>query len=72
MTNNQKKLSRANGVLHTEYERLIAKKIRRRYSVSDELSLHRQKEKKPEEYAEMCAYIESCIAEAKGEVYGGL
>lgn len=70
MTERQKKLARANGVLHEEYERVISKKIRRRYSLSKELSLHRQKETKAEEFSEMCAYIEACIAEAKSEVYG--
>ena len=70
MTEKEKKLSRANCVLHAEYEKLIVKKIRRKYSLSEELSLHRQKERKPKEYAEMCEYIDACIAEAKSEVYG--
>ncbi len=70
MTEKEKKLSRANGVLKEEYERLVTLKIRRKYSVSDELSLHRQKDTKSAEFKEMCAYIEACIAEAKREVYG--
>lgn len=70
MTEKEKKLSRANGVLKEEYEKLISLKIRKRYSVSDELSLHRQKDTKGEEFKEMCAYIEACITEAKREVYG--
>ena len=70
MTKKEKKLSRANGTLKEEYEKVISEKIRKRYSISDELSLHRQKETKNEEYKEMCAYIEACIVEAKKEVYG--
>lgn len=70
MTEKERKLSQANGTLKQEYERLVAVKIRQKYSVSDELSLHRQKGVKAKEYEEMCAYIEACIAEAKSEVYG--
>ncbi len=70
MTEKEKRLSRANGVLEKEYERLVVKKIRLKYTLSEELSLHRQKERKPEKYAAMCAYIDACIAEAKSEVYG--
>ena len=70
MTEKEKRLSLANGVLDKEYERLVVKKIRQRYSLSEELSLHRQKERKKEAYDEMCAYIDECIAKTKSEVYG--
>ena len=70
MTEKEKRLSLANGVLDKEYERLVVKKIRQRDSLSEELSLHRQKERKKEAYDEMCAYSDECIAKAKSEVYG--
>ena len=69
MTENQRKLAVKNGTLRKEYEALVNKKIRRRYTLSEELSLHRQKESKPEEFAEMNDYINLCIKEAKDEIY---
>jgi hypothetical protein len=50
------------------YENLIIRKIRKRYSVDQELSLHRQMYKKPEEFAEYDAYVERCKAEVKAEL----
>lgn len=50
------------------YENLIIRKIRERYSVDQELSLHRQMYKKPEEFAEYDAYVERCKAEVKKEL----
>ena len=42
--------------------------IRRRYTVSQELALLRQRESKPEEFAEYDAYAEACKAEARAEL----
>ena len=70
MTEKEKRLSRLNGVLEKEYERAVVRRIRQKYSLAEELSLHRQKDRKPKEYAAMCAYIDACVAEAKSEVYG--
>ena len=50
------------------YERLIEALIRRRYSVSDELAIHRQKEEKPEKFQEYYAYCEDCKMRAKIEL----
>ena len=47
------------------YGEFVESLIRRKYSLSDELSLHRQQFKKPEEFAEYDAYAEQCKAEAR-------
>ena len=48
-----------------DYGELVETLIRRKYSLSAELSLHRQQFRKPEEFAEYNAYAEQCKAEAK-------
>ena len=48
--------------------RLIAQKIRARYDVDQELAIQRQKDTKPQEFAEYYEYVESCKAEAKREL----
>lgn len=47
------------------YSREIEKKIRERYSVSDELAILRQRDSKPKEFAEYNAYAESCKESVK-------
>lgn len=54
-----------------EYERKTDRLIRKRYTLSQELSLLRQQQEKPEEYAEYFAYCEACKRAAKAEIYGG-
>ena len=49
------------------YEELVVEKIRERYTVDDELALLRQRDTKPDEFAEYNAYCEACKAEAKAE-----
>lgn len=44
---------------------LVDMMIRCRYSISDELALLRQRDSKPEEFAEYNAFVEACKAEAK-------
>ena len=53
------------------YGELVESLIRRKYSLSDELSLHRQQFRKPEEFAVYDAYAEQCKAEAKEMLQGG-
>lgn len=51
--------------------REIEKLIRLRYSMSDELAILRQRDEKPEEFAEYHAYAEECkrvVKEKIGEV----
>ena len=47
------------------YDSEIVRRIRKRYTIDQELSMHRQREEKPEEYAEYYAYVEACKAEVK-------
>lgn len=48
--------------------RLISQKIRARYDVDQELAIQRQRDTKPQEFAEYYEYVESCKAEAKAEL----
>lgn len=48
-----------------EYENAVNAKIREKYTLSQELSILRQRDEKPEEYAEYYAYCEECKAVAK-------
>ena len=50
------------------YEELVDSKIRARYTVSQEFAILRQRDTKPEEFAEYNAYCEQCKAEAKAEL----
>lgn len=51
-----------------DYPQLVENKIRTKYSVSAELAILRQRNSKPEEFAEYNAFCESCKAEAKTEL----
>ena len=52
------------------YEELVAQKIRLRYSMNDELAILRQRDTKPQEFAEYNQYCEECKAEARAELEG--
>ena len=52
------------------YEERVVEKIRARYTMDDELALLRQREVKPDEFAEYNAYCEACKAEARAETEG--
>ena len=47
------------------YEEAVDMKIREKYSISQEFAILRQKDEKPEEYAEYFAYCEKCKAYVK-------
>ena len=55
------------------YGDAVDAEIRRRYSVSDEFAILRQRDEKPAEYAEYYAYCEECKTRVKERmaVYGG-
>ena len=55
-----------------EYPQLVEKKIRTKYSVSAELAILRQRNSKPEEFAEYNSFCELCKAEAKNELNIGV
>ena len=50
------------------YESMIIRKIRQRYSVNQELAILRQRDTKPNEFAEYNAFVEQCKAEVKEEL----
>ena len=50
------------------YEAEIIHKIRKRYSVNQELAILRQRDTKTEEFAEYNAFVEKCKAEVKEEL----
>ena len=71
MTNVERKLSELNEVLDLLYKKEVSRRIRMKYDIDDELAIGRQKEDKPDEWAEFNAYCEKCKVEAKREIYGG-
>ncbi len=50
------------------YDELVDSKIRARYTASQEFAILRQRDTKPDEFAEYNAYCEQCKAEAKAEL----
>lgn len=50
------------------YDEAVDAEIRKRYSVSQEFSILRQKDEKPEEYAAYYAYCEECKAYVKAQM----
>lgn len=53
------------------YEVLIISKIRERYTIDQELAILRQRDTKPQEFAEYNTYVEKCKLESKQEVSNG-
>ena len=51
-----------------DYPQLVENKIRTKYSVSAELAILRQRDTKPEEFAEYNTFCEQCKAQAKTEL----
>lgn len=51
-----------------DYPKLVERKIRAKYNISAELAILRQRDTKPEEYAEYNAFCELCKAEANTEL----
>lgn len=54
-------------VVTYSYEERVVMRIRERYSVDDELALLRQRDTKPEEFAEYNAYVEQVKLEEKAK-----
>lgn len=50
------------------YENLVTTKIRKRYSLNQELAILRQRDTKEEEFVAYNAYAEQCKIEAKAEM----
>lgn len=68
MTEIEKKLAEKNGKTEELYSARIVELIRKKYSVNDELAILRQRDEKPEEFAEYNAYVEQCKAQASTEI----
>lgn len=51
------------------YENEIIRKIRRRYTVNQELAILRQRDVKPAEFEAYNAYVEQCKAETREEMW---
>lgn len=49
------------------YGNSVEKLIREKYSLNDELAILRQRDTKPEEFAEYNAFVEECKAKVKGK-----
>lgn len=63
-------LLNANKEAHPEtynavYDRCVEDEVEKKYSVKRELSIHRQKDRKPAEYAKYDAYVEECKRKVK-------
>lgn len=50
------------------YEELVVQKIRERYTVDDELAILRQRDTKPEEFAQYNTFCEACKTAARTEI----
>lgn len=50
------------------YENKIVAEIRKKYNVNQELAILRQRDTKPEEFAEYNEYVEQCKAKIKEEI----
>jgi hypothetical protein len=70
MTKLQRKLAEKNGTLGELYAEEVSRRIRERYSINNELSILRQRDEKPEEFAAYNAFAEECKRKAKADVYG--
>lgn len=53
------------------YDEAVDAEIRKRYTVSQEFAILRQKDEKPDEYAEYYAYCEECKALVKSKKAAG-
>jgi hypothetical protein len=56
------------GKLDQVKARAIEERIRERYSVSDEFGILRQRDRKPEEFAEYDAFVEQVKADVAAEI----
>lgn len=61
-------LAKKNGTIMELYEQVVNTLIRKRYTMSNEFAILRQKDTKPEEFAAYNAYVEDCKAAAKTEL----
>lgn len=65
MTDRQRRLAEKAGKLDKIYGQQVNKLIRKRYTAADEIAILRQRDEKPDEYAEYCAFAEACKEAAR-------
>ena len=65
MSNLVNKLIKGTQAEKEEYNHLIVKLIRQKYSINDELAILRQQTTKPEEFNEYNSYVEECKKQAQ-------
>ena len=65
LISNDLQLALKNGTAEEAYAALVNGLIRRRYSLSAELAVLRQRDEKPEEFSAFHDYAEACKAEAR-------
>lgn len=70
MTKTERKLAQLNGTLEKEYGASVSRKIRARYSLSEELAVQRKRDRDPESFAAYDAFAEACKREARAEIFG--
>lgn len=70
MTHTERKLCHLNGTEEEEYGALVTRKIRTRYSLSEELATLRKRERDPIAFATYDEFAEACKKEARAEIYG--
>ena len=68
MTKTQIQLAKKNGTIQEVYVELVNKAVRHKYSLSDELAILRQRDTKPDEFAEYNEYVERCKKEVREEL----
>lgn len=61
------RIHRASGTLDRYKSDLVGELIGREYTLNDEIALIRQKEEKPEKYAEYSAYADACVEAVNAE-----
>lgn len=70
VTKREIRLAQRNGKTNELYGRLVNSLIRERYTAWDELSILRQRDEKPEEWAAYNSYCEECKENAKNILFG--
>lgn len=58
-------LAKKNGTIDRIKSKLVDEKIGKKYAISEQISLLRQRDEKPEEFAAFYEYAEQCKAEVK-------
>lgn len=67
----KRRLAELNGKKEEIYGQTVNELIRKRYSLSEELSIIRKRDEQPEEFAAYYAYCEECKKKAKEDMEAG-